>query len=255
MRFPQWLHHATRIAGLALAAFALTATPIAEAQSVLSEPDFSGMFSPDASARILARDSQRGWNYVVVGDGSFSPPYVNGVQTGPLVRVNDSGQLDLGWTVASDVRPRNALVLSNGELLFSPESNPSALQTLQRSTDGIYRSQPFQPYQWTRDPVYQAPILWPIARDAEGNRYAVFFTFAVGSARVYTLRRITPAGVPDANWRLDIVDSGTITHLAVGADGSIFYAAERRRFAAFTRRPSAVAATRISTVTARIASS
>ena len=231
MTSPQWSRRATRIAGFALAAFALSATPIANAQSVLSEPDFSGMFAPDDGARIVARDSQRGWNYVALGNSSFAPPYVNGVQTGPLVRVNDSGQLDLGWIVASGVRPGAAFVLSNGELLFnqvevdsfSVPPTLSALQTLQRGTDGAFRAQPFQTSQWTHDPVNLAFGRWSIARDAQGNRYAVFLT----AARAYTLRRITAAGVPDANWRLDIVDSGTITHLTVGADGSIFYAAER----------------------------
>ena len=152
MKFPHWLCGAACAACVALTVVALPATPIADAQSVLSEPDFSGMFAPDASALILARDSQRGWNYVVVGNSSVELPYVNGVRIGPLVRVNDSGQLDLGWIVASDVRPSNAFVLSNGELLFNQVESDSfsaplvlsALRTLKRGTDGVFRAQPFQ---------------------------------------------------------------------------------------------------------------
>ena len=64
MTFPQWSHHATRIARFALTAVALTATPVADAQSVLSEPDFSGMFAPGGNAQIVARDNLRGLNYV-----------------------------------------------------------------------------------------------------------------------------------------------------------------------------------------------
>ena len=80
MKFPQWLHRASRIAGFALAAFALTATPIANAQSVLSEPDFSGMFSPGGTASVVGRDSSRGWNYVFSGTGgSGDTPYINGI--------------------------------------------------------------------------------------------------------------------------------------------------------------------------------
>ena len=80
MTFPQWSHHATRIAGFALAVVALTATPIANAQSVLSEPDFSGMFSPGGTASVVGRDSSRGWNYVFSGTGgSGDTPYINGI--------------------------------------------------------------------------------------------------------------------------------------------------------------------------------
>ena len=64
MTFPQWSRRATRIAGFALAVVALTATPTANAQSVLSEPDFRGMFAPGSNEQIVARDNLRGLNYV-----------------------------------------------------------------------------------------------------------------------------------------------------------------------------------------------
>ena len=98
MKFPQWLHRASRIARFALAVVALTATPVADAQSVLSDPDFSAMFAPGGSASIVGRDSSRGWKYVFSGTGgSGGAPYINGISVGRFSRVSDSGNVDLSW--------------------------------------------------------------------------------------------------------------------------------------------------------------
>lgn len=203
---------------------ALSAIQMPQAQSLLSEPDFSGMHMPGAFGRIIARDSERGWNYVVSGD-TDTRVHINGVQSGLLSRINDRGQVDLGWVVAIDVEPRSIIVLSDGNLLVNADIFPK-WQRLQRDVAGIYRPQPFQ---WTTDVVYQGFDPVPVARDPQGNIYSVFFIPATATTPVKrTLRRVSSAGVPDANWRLDIeIESGPVGQLAVNANGSVLYTSAR----------------------------
>ncbi len=199
--------------------------PRAFAQSTLSTPDFSGMYAPVAYIQTFARDSERGWNYLRLFGGTDSPYFVNGVQTRALVRVSDSGQLDHDWIVAGDAPIRSPIVLSGGDLLVRTDIFSSILQRLERGPDGAYRPQRFE---WTRDPVFQGFDTAPIARDPQGNFYTVFFAIGPEGTLSPTLRRISAAGTPDANWRLDIEGgSGAITHLAVGVDGSVIYVTTR----------------------------
>ena len=105
MKSPQWLRRAACAAGSALTAVALTATPVADAQSVLSEPDFSGMFAPGGNAQIVARDNLRGLNYVQSSADTADPVYfINGFAVKRLSRVSDSGYVDRG---GADTRLRD----------------------------------------------------------------------------------------------------------------------------------------------------
>ena len=118
MKSPQWLRRAACAAGIALTAVALTTTPVADAQSVLSEPDFSGMFAPGGPAIIVARDSSRGWNYVFSGTGgSGDMPHINGISVGRLSRVSDSGNVDLSWVGPDTQAVQRVLLLGTGDLL------------------------------------------------------------------------------------------------------------------------------------------
>jgi hypothetical protein len=195
---------------------------VAQAQSELSEPDFSGMYAPARNARVVARDSVRGWNYVVSDDsGVAAGTYINGVQQGTLSRVNDRGQLDLGWVVADYLTPSTAIVLGNGELLVQTGLFSTDLQRLQQGADGRYRLQPFR---WTAEPLVSTFGAAPATRDAQGNIYAMFSVPGPTQLRQTTLRRVSPEGVPDAQWRLDIdADQGSVSRLTIGDDGSIFF--------------------------------
>ena len=218
MKFRQWLRRAAGAAGFALTVFALTVTPIADAQSVLSEPDLSGMNAPTSFAQIVARDSVRGWNYVS-GSGTT---HINDIQVGAFSRVNDYGQLDLSWT--GELPPPfflGALLLGNGDLMFREGllRYPPWQRLRQRPNIGFLP----EPFRWTNEALVQDNTA-TTARDREGNTYAVFMRQSASGAPLATLRRVTSEGVPDTLWRLDIdADSSKIRQLAISADGTVFY--------------------------------
>lgn len=202
-------------------AIALSVMQLSVAQSLLTEPDFSGMYRPGSFHTTIARDSERGWNYIASGF-TGARTHINGVQLGTLSRINDRGQVDLGWLTAIDVAPRSIIVLSDGELLVNAGDYSPTWQRLQRGADGIYRLQPFR---WTTDAVFQGYGSTPVARDPQGNIYSAFFVPGTATTPLKrTLRRVSPSGAPDANWRLDIGDEpADIGPLAVNADGGVFY--------------------------------
>ena len=216
----RWFRRMVGVVSIALSAMQMTG-----AQSLLSEPDFSGMYTPGAYGRIIARDSERGWNYVASGSAD-TRAHINGVQSGLLSRINDRGQLDLGWVAAIDAEPRSVIVLADGDLLVNTVLDSPIWQRLQRDVDGIYRLRPFL---WTTDAVFQGFGALPVARDPQGNIYSVFFIPATATTPVKrTLRRVSAAGVADANWRLDLgTEPATISLLTVNADGSVFYTSAR----------------------------
>ena len=198
-----------------------TAIQLAHAQSVLSEPDFSGMNSPTSYAQIVARDGVRGRNYVAGG----ATTHINGIQIGAFARVNDYGQLDLSWT--GELAPvffRGALVLGNGDLMFREGLLDASWQRLRQRPNSGYVPEPFR---WTNEALVQDNT-FTTARDSEGNTYAVFKRQSTSGAPLATLRRVTSEGVPDPLWQLDIdADSSKIGQLAISADGSVFYVATR----------------------------
>ena len=192
------------------------------AQSVLSDPDFSGINKPTGSLRLVARDPVRGRNYVLGG----STTHINGVQVGAFSRVSDFGQLDLAWTgeLAAPFL-RSTLLLGNGELMFRDGllSN-AAWQRLRQRANGGYVVEPFR---WTNEPLLQDNT-FATASDSQGNTYAVFNRLSTAGASLATLRRVNADGVPDAAWRADIeAVPNSIAQLAISADGSVFYVATR----------------------------
>ena len=219
MKFPQWLR---RAAGLALATAALSAMPGTHAQSMLSEPDFSGMNSPTGVLQLVARDAVRGWNYVSGG----AITHINGIQVGAFSRLNDFGQVDLSWT-GELARPflRGSLLLGNGELMFREGLLVAPpWQRLRTGPNGGYFAETFS---WTNDALVQDNTA-TTATDSKGNIYAVFKRQSASGAPVATLRRVTSEGVPDTAWQLDIdADSSAIRPLAVSADGSVLYVVTR----------------------------
>jgi len=209
----------TAAAWLLLMLCLLVAAPrVALAQSLLTEPDFGGMYRPDANARVVARDSARGWTYLALaGDVSNSRVYfINGVRSAPLVRVNDAGVVDAGWVVDDAVAAWNAMVLGNGDLLIYD----TAWRRLVRGSDGVLRAQTLaQPY----EPGALAQA-FPTARDAAGNVYLLYSRTA--GSPVDALRRIAPNGEPDTSWRLQLdLSFGKTTHVAIAADNSVYYVA------------------------------
>ena len=218
MKCPQWLRCC---ADLALAVLAVSGSPFAHAQSVLSDPDFSGMNKPSGFFQLVARDAVRGRNYVLGG----STTHINGIQVGAFSRVNDVGQLDLAWTgeLATPFL-RGSLLLGNGELMFREGLFSASWQRLRQGSNGGYIAEAFQ---WTREPLTQDNTA-TTAIDAQGNTYAVFNRLSGTGALLATLRRVSADGVPDAAWRLNIdAVPNTIRQLAISADGSVFYVAIR----------------------------
>ena len=221
MKIPQWLRCATRFAGFALASLALPATPIADAQSVRSEPDFSGMNRPTDFFQMVARDGVRGWTYGLGG----STTHMNGIQVGAFSRVNDLGQVDLAWTgeLATPFL-RGTLLLGNGELMFRDGLLETSWHRLRQGPNGGFVEEPFR---WTNEPLTQDNT-FTTASDSQGNTYAVFNRLSGTGALLATLRRVSSDGVPDAAWRLDIdAVPNTLRQLAISADGSVFYVAVR----------------------------
>ena len=194
---------------------------LALAQSVLSEPDLSGMNSPTQFFQLLARDGVRGRNYIF--DGATT--HINGIQIGAFSRVNDVGQLDLGWTgeLATPFL-RGSLILGNGELMFRDGLLDTSWHRLREGSNGGFVAETFR---WTNEALTQDNTA-TTAGDTQGNTYAVFKRQSASGAPLATLRRVTSEGVPDSAWRLDIdADSNSIRQLAVSADGSVLYVATR----------------------------
>ena len=163
---------------------------LALAQSVLSEPDFSGMNSPTSFFQLVARDGVRGWNYVSGGGTT----HINGIQVGAFSRVNDLGQVDLSWT--GELTPpffRGSLLLGNGDLMFREGLLDTSWRRLRRGPNGGFVPEAFQ---WTNELLTQDNTA-TTASDREGNTYAVFKRQSASGAPLATLRRVTPEGVPD----------------------------------------------------------
>ena len=96
-------------------------TGLAGAQSLLTEPDFSGMHAPGGYVSSVARDSERGWNYV----GGPYLSHLNGVATGGAIsRVNDAGFADPDWRTTDSFTSDSLgamIVTSAGVLLVQKE--------------------------------------------------------------------------------------------------------------------------------------
>lgn len=208
----------------------LFAAQVANAQSVSSEPDFSGMYMPSGplgatswseSGTVVARDSVRGWNYIARVNYGNVRSLINGVQVGNLSRVSDSGILDLGW-IANDIRtPQRVFVLTNGDLL----GFDGGWQRVRQNAGGTAQAEPFQ---WTASGDCPGSFgnSVPAARDRVGNVYAFINCFAVNTPATYRVRRVLSSGELDLSWRLDIATSPSqITRLTVADDGSVFYVA------------------------------
>jgi Repeat of unknown function (DUF5648) len=217
-----------RICRVALIALVLAGpVPCALAQSLLTEPDFSGMYLPgpplgqnywDERGTVIARDATRGWTYIVRSSYGDVHAFANGVRVGKLSRVHDSGQLDPGWSY-DETLPQRSVVLANGDLLILTDSFYSPWQRLRRDASGVLRSEAFV---WTRD-LSVPTIGAPIARDAAGNFY-VIVSRNTATALQASVRRISADGVPDLAWSLDIeVSPSSVRQLAIADDGSVFY--------------------------------
>jgi len=187
MRFPQWLRYSACIVCFALAAVALTATPVADAQSVLSEPDFSGMYSANSFAQSAARDSERGWNYVA---GPFLT-HLKGVQTnGSIRRVNDAGFIDQSWRTNADFRSNSVgqmMVTSTGVLLVQ---RAAIWMRALPSDDGTFALQSLNLPGASFD-------FYALTRGADGFIYGI-----QGSGNDNWVRRLLPSGEYDTSWNM-----------------------------------------------------
>ena len=179
------------------------------AQSVLSEPDFSGMYSTNGYARSVARDSERGWTYIA---GAYLT-HLNGVQTnGAISRVNDAGFVDQDWRTNADFRSDSVgqmMVTSSGVLLVQKaaiwmralpvDDGTFALRSLNLpgASFGSYG----------------------LTRGAEGYIYGI-----QGSGNDNWVRRLLPSGEYDSGWnmRLDPFPLRAVS-IAVSGDGSVTY--------------------------------
>lgn len=215
-----FLHSPFRAISALMVLFILCAATPARSQSVLTDPDFSGMFAPGANAQVIARDTVRGWNYVITGtDPSGNRSLINGVPVSNLSRVSDGGYVDVGWTGVVEQPVTQALVLSSGDLLVRTGFFSVAWQRLRTGPTGGFIAEPFQ---WTAE-LLQPDSAAPIARDTLGNAYAVFAQRLPSSGRRSLFRRINAADVPDAKWQIntDLIQ-GEISRFAVSSDGSVF---------------------------------
>ena len=215
MKLPRWLRSVT---GSTLMLFALGPLPFSHAQSVLTEPDFSGMFASGNPAQVVARDSVRGWNYVQTGVyyPSSGTNFLNGVEVKRLSRVSDTGYVDLAWVGPDVASVSSAMVRANGDLLAN-----GSQQIIQTSLGGYV----VVPFRWTNEALYREPNS-PIATDARGYQYSVFQRPSTTSTRLAAIRRIAPDGSLDGSWRVDMdADSSKITRIAIASDGSgsVFY--------------------------------
>lgn len=179
------------------------------AQSVLSEPDFSGMFTPQGYVESVTRDSRRGWNYV----GGPFVSHLNGVSTaGAISRVNDSGFIDQNWRSTANFESESLgemMVTSAGVLLAQKGGR---WHRMVRGEEGSFA------------PVPLNAELYGLTAGADGYIYGVQNSYQYNAPSVSIVRRLLPSGEFDFDWsmRIESFSSG-VQSIAVAANGDVAY--------------------------------
>ena len=115
---------------VAFAASALTQTGLA--QTVLNDPDFAGLFSIGSATRAVARDSARGWNYLLGGNWMR----IDGVSVGKIARISDAGIVDTGWILDMSI-DWESIALDRDGNVFAMESGGRWQRLLRRNGGGV----------------------------------------------------------------------------------------------------------------------
>ena len=181
------------------------------AQSVLTEPDFSGIHTPGGYASSVARDSVRGWNYV---GGSYLS-HLGGVATGgAIARVNDAGFADPTWRTNDNFTSDSVgamMVTSAGVLLVQ---KASGWRRMTETHDGSYASVP----------LGGALELSGLTSGADGYIYGAQNNYRYNEPAQSLIKRLLPSGEYDAGWSMTIASfSSGVRHIAVAANGDIAY--------------------------------
>ena len=199
------------IAAILVALSATQFVGLTGAQSLLTEPDFSGMHAPGGYVSSVARDSARGWNYV----GGPYLTHLGGVATGSaIVRVNDAGFADPDWRVTDSFTSEGLgamMVTSAGVLLVQKAAR---WRRLTQATDGSYASVP----------LGGALEFSGLTSGADGYVYGAQNNYRYNEPSQSLIKRLLPSGEYDAGWSMTIDSfSSGLRSIAVAANGDVAY--------------------------------
>ena len=201
-----------RTLGVALIAISVTRLAgVTCAQSILTEPDFSGMHTSGGYVSTVARDSERGWNYV----GGPYLSHLGGVATGGAIsRVNDAGFADQNWRTTDNFTSTGLgamMVTSAGVLLV--QKGP-LWHRMVSAADGSYASVP----------LHSAVERGGLTSGADGYVYSVQNFYRANAPSQSAVKRLLPSGEYDSGWSMtiDSFSSGVRT-IAVAANGDVAY--------------------------------
>ena len=201
-----------RTLGVALIAISVTRLAgVTCAQSILTEPDFSGMHTSGGYVSTVARDSERGWNYV----GGPYLSHLGGVATGGAIsRVNDAGFADQNWRTTDNFTSTGLgamMVTSAGVLLVQ---KGSLWHRMMSAADGSYASVP----------LHSAVARDGLTSGADGYVYSVQNVYRANAPSQSSVKRLLPSGEYDSGWSMtiDSFSSGVRT-IAVAANGDVAY--------------------------------
>lgn len=198
-----------RVVGVAV--LATGSAPLTYAQSILTEPDFSGMHAPGGYVSSVARDSARGWNYV----GGPYLSHLRGVATGgAIARVNDAGFVDPRWRTTESFTSESLgamMVTSAGVLLVQ---KAGLWRRMAEATEGSYASVPLG------SGLDRAAL----TRGADGYVYGVQNSYSYNAPSQSRITRLLPSGEYDPGWSMTIESfSSGIQAIAIAANGDISY--------------------------------
>lgn len=200
------------VVGVVLMAISATQfSGLTYAQSVLIEPDFSGMFAPGGYVSSVARDSERGWNYV----GGPSLSVLRGSATDSAIsRVSDAGFIDQNWR-ASDSFMSDTLgemmITSSGVLLLQKAAR---WHRMTLAADGAY----------VAVPLGGAAELGGLTMGDDGIIYGVQNFYRYNEPAQSAIKRLLPSGEYDLGWSMTIESfSSGVRHIAVAANGDVAY--------------------------------
>ena len=200
------------VVGVALMGISATQfSGLTYAQSVLTEPDFSGMHAPGGYVVSVARDSERGWNYV----GGPYLSHLGGVATGgAIARVNDAGFADPTWRTNDNFTSEGLgamMVTAAGVLLLQ---KASGWRRMTQAHDGSYASVP----------LGGALELSGLTSGADGYIYGAQNNYRYNEPAQSLIKRLLPSGEYDAGWSMTIESfSSGVRHIAVAANGDVAY--------------------------------
>ena len=205
----RWFRRVVRVGLMAISATQFSG--LTYAQSVLTEPDFSGMHVPGGYVSSVARDSERGWNYV----GGPYLSHLGGVATGgAIARVNDAGFADPTWRTNDNFASDSLgamMVTSAGVLLVQKAAR---WRRMVAASDGSYASVPLAA-------GFERATL---TSGADGYVYGVQNGYRYNEPSLSVIQRLLPSGEYDSGWSMTIDSfSSGVASIAVAGNGDVAY--------------------------------